>query len=446
MSNIIHRVLKSNTNIDVNFDGGELSSDSGLFLVKEFIHHMGIDHIIRRLFHTNDHASFRFHTDFANIMQALYQIIAGYFEDDRADNLTNEPVFTACLDKVALASQPTMSRFYNRMDETTLDQLLAIQKEIRSVVFSIPGERPNLMLFDLDTTLLNTYGDQEGSAWNYHYQSDGYHPKLCFNGLTGELLKADLRSGTEYCSNGIAEFMQPVFEEFTVDYPYTNMMLRGDSGFAAPELYDLCEEKNCQYAIRLKMNPVLVRKAESIAKILEEKTKEDMVSYACVYGEFQYRADTWKTERRVACKIEKPRNSMIYQYTFVVTTLQMTPEETVKFYCKRGNMENYIKEGKSGFDFSAVSSSSKIVNANRLQIHVLAYNIINWMKRFALPESMEKDTIDTIRLKLIKIASRVVRHAHRIIYKLCSSCPYKKEFFATLDKITHIRVCKHQLE
>ena len=171
-----------------------------------------------------------------------------------------------------------------------------------------------------------------------------------------------------------------------------------------------------------------------------------MVSYACVYGEFQYRADKWKNERRVACKIEKPRNSMIYQYTFVVTTLQMTPEETVKFYCKRGNMENYIKEGKSGFDFSAVSSSSKIVNANRLQIHVLAYNIINWMKRFAFPESMEKDTINTIRLKLIKIASRVVRHAHRIIYKLCSSCPYKKEFFATLDKITHIRVCKHQLE
>lgn len=62
-------------------------------------------------------------------------------------------------------------------------------------------------------------------------------------------------------------------------------------------------------------------------------------------------------------------------------------------------MENFIKECKSGFDFAAVSSSSKTVNANRLQIHVLAYNLFNWFRRLALAVKMRKQQVDTIRLK-----------------------------------------------
>ena len=107
-------------------------------------------------------------------------VLQAHFVDDRADNLRNEPVFTACLDKPVLASQPTISRFFNRMDETTLKQFEDIQKKMHSIIFSLPGQRPIIMVFDLDTTLLNTYGDQQGSAWNYHYQSDGYHTNVCF--------------------------------------------------------------------------------------------------------------------------------------------------------------------------------------------------------------------------------------------------------------------------
>ena len=52
----------------------------------------------------------------------IYMIIAGYFEDDASDELTNDPVFKPVLNKDALASQPTVSRFFNRMDEDTLNQ------------------------------------------------------------------------------------------------------------------------------------------------------------------------------------------------------------------------------------------------------------------------------------------------------------------------------------
>ena len=98
-------------------------------------------------------------------------------------------------------------------------------------------------------------------------------------------------------------------------------------------------------------------------------------------------------------------------------------------------MENFIKEGKSGFDFSSVSSASKVVNANRLRVHALAYNLFNWFRRLALAKNMRKQQIHTIRLKLLKVAARAVHSARYTIFKLCSSCPYKKEFYDTLSNI-----------
>ena len=120
--------------------------------------------------------------------------------------------------------------------------------------------------------------------------------------------------------------------------------------------------------------------------------------------------------------------------------MESSPEKITKFYCKRGTMENYIKESKNGFDFAAVSSSSKIVNANRLQVHALTYNIFNWFKRLVLPTTMRTQLVDTIRLKLLKVATRVVHSARYITFKLCSSCPYKKEFYETLDNINKLQL------
>lgn len=94
----------------------------------------------------------------------------------------------------------------------------------------------------------------------------------------------------------------------------------------------------------------------------------------------------------------------------------------VLFYCGRGKIENFIKEGKIGFDFSSVSSYSMVVNANRLQVHALAYNLFNWFRRLVLSANMRKQRIDTIRLKLLKIAAKAVHSARYIIFKLCSSC------------------------
>lgn len=430
--------LKSNRKIKINFDGGDLSSDAGLILIKEFISKLGIDKLFCHLFKTNDSALYRHHTDKENLLQMIYMIIAGYFEDDASDELTNDPVFKTVLDKDALASQPTISRFFNRMDEDTLNQFLAIGRILRKKIYNI--QIPEAIILDLDSTLLDTYGKQEGKAFNYHYQANGYHPLVCYDGMTGDLIKIQLRDGSQYSSTGVTDFLQPVLDEYLNDYPNIKLLLRGDSGFATPELYKQCEENGTGYVIRLKENAVLRSKVEYLADKLDEITKDNKVNYAVVYGEFMYQASSWPYERRVVCKVEKPENQLVYMYTFIVTNMDSSPEYLIKFYCKRGLMENFIKESKSGFDFASVSSHRRIVNANRLQVHALAYNIFNYFRRLALSANMRKQRIDTIRLKLLKIAAKATHSARYVIFKLCSSCPYKNEFYETLSNINQLNV------
>lgn len=433
MAIVTGTALESNKNFRVNFDGGNLSSDGGLLLLKEFYHKLGVKALLKKHFHTTDSASFRIHKDHENLLQMLYQITGAYFQDDHADSLRNDPVLNAVIGKNALASQPTLSRFHNRMDAQSLEQLEEIQRIFRGRVYSV--EKPEHILFDLDSTLLAAYGTQEGEAFNYHYQAHGYHPLLCFDGLTGDLLKVELRPGTQYCSKGAATFMLPLLEEYQRDYPKTALFARGDSGFATDELYSLFETNGTSYVIRLKENPVLRRLAEALDSELYDLTREDAVSYAVVYGEFLYKAGSWDYPRRVVCKIEKPYGQMLHMHTFVVTNMDSSPEDLIRFYCKRGQMENFIKECKSGFDMSYVSSSSMIVNANRVQIHALAYNLFNWFRRLTLPESMRKDRIDTVRFKLLKLAARIVRSARYVYFKLCSHCPYQTQFYETLSNI-----------
>lgn len=430
--------LDSNRQIKINFDGGDLSSDSGLLLIKEFVSKIGIDKLIENFFHTKDAASFRQHLDKHNLLQMVYMIIAGYFEDDCSDELTNDPIFKTVLGKDTLASQPTISRFFNRMDEDTLNQFLSIGRLLRKKIYSI--SLPEAVILDLDSTLLDAYGNQEGKAFNYHYQSNGYHPLLCYDGITGDLIRIQLRDGTDYSCTGITDFLQPILDEYLNDYPGISLLLRGDSGFATPDLYKQCEENGTRYVIRLKENAILHKEAAILVDELDKITKDNKVDYAVVYGEFMYKAGPWPYERRVVCKIEKPTNQFNYMYTFIVTNMDSSPEYLIKFYCKRGLMENFIKESKNGFDFSSVSSHSRIVNANRLQIHALAYNIFNYFRRLALSANMRKCRIDTVRLKLLKIASRVIHSARYITFKLCSSCPYKNEFYETLENISRLQV------
>ncbi len=437
MTSVNEKAMNFNKRVKVNFDGGDLTGVAGILLYKEFDDVIGLSRAIEENVHINDGVSHRMHENHDVIMQKIFQNAAGYHADDHADSLKHDPALTMILNKSELASQPTMSRVNQHLDKNTMKQFQGVNRIIIDRFHEL--EAPKIFVLDIDSSNSPTYGDQYGSAYNSHYGENGYHPIFMVDGETGDCLKAALRSGNVYTSRQIVAFVGPERKRIRKKYPDIQIIIRGDSGFATPELYKLCEELGADYVIRLKANQRLQRIAE---EFVEEITSEIDTNegHHVFYREFTYKANSWDKNRRVVLKLEKPIDQLLFIPTFVVTKLEDSPKDTVQFYAKRGTMENYIKEGKLGFAFGKMSSTEFEINSNKLQMAILAYNLNNGLRRLCMPKKMKKHQIQTIRLCLIKIAGKISRSGRYITFKLASSSLYKEAFFSTLNRIQQLRL------
>jgi hypothetical protein len=119
-----------------------------------------------------------------------------------------------------------------------------------------------------------------------------------FDGLTGDYIKAELRPGNVYTSRDVAAFSEPIIHAYREKYPWLTIILRGDSGFAVPDLYSLCEEYEIHYAIRLKANNKLNEKAQAIEEQLRKNLTLHTAPAYVFYKEFEYQANTWEVPRR----------------------------------------------------------------------------------------------------------------------------------------------------
>jgi len=431
---ISEKRMNFKSNLKLNFDGGNLTSDSGLLLYKEFDNKIGFNQEIKENLSLNDSVNHRNHENEDVILQRIYQNAAGYHADNDANDLRHDTTFQIVLDKKTLASQPTISRVNNKVNKENMKQLQRANFNLLDKIHTLSP--PKEIIFDLDSTNCQTYGQQYGAAYNYHYGANGFHPLLMFDGVTGDLIKAKLRAGNVYTSRKAVKFIGPVFKKYSKKFRKIPLYLRADSGFAKPGIYRISEEHNIFYTIRLKANAKLYELANPFEEKLAQKMQGKLHEKQVVYGQFNYKAGSWKKERKVIVKIEKPKGQLTYNYIFIVTNIKNWPaRKIVKFYCQRGTMENFIKEGKNGFAFGKMSSSEYWANANKLQQMVLAYNLNNWMRRLCFPIQNQSDRIRTIRTKLIKIAGRIVKTGRYIYYKLASSCPNKKLFFRVLTNI-----------
>jgi len=422
--------LNFNKNFLYDFEGGNLSSDSGLLIVRSFVEKLGVRKLLEDAFNGKVDKP---HKNASIIEQLIYTTIAGYSSDNASNALKNDPIFVNILNKNDLASQPTISRLINALGEDEVDifnRLLEILYEKGN-----PAHSKKEIILDLDSTLFETFGQQEETSYNYHYNSKGYHPLMLFDGVNGDLMKVELRNGKVYTSNNVKVFMESILYWIDKKYPGAKILLRGDSGFAVPELYELCEEYGIEFVIRLKSNSSLKKHATFALNLFEEQCAADYTKNHELYDDFYYKANSWKKPLRVICKVERALGELLPRATFIVSTLKSGKKVVAEAYNKRGNMENYIKEVKRDFFMECASHSNFLANAIKTLIKGLAYNIINIMKRTVLPEDNNKQQLLSIRTKFIKIACRVVKTARRTIFKICSSYPWKIQFQRMMENV-----------
>ncbi len=261
------------------------------------------------------------------------------------------------------------------------------------------------VVLDMDSTESPVHGQQEGSAYNGHFESVCYHPLLLFN-QHGDCLAAKLRPGNVHSAEDWEELLLPEIERQQNNGK--EVAFRGDAAFAKPEIYEASEERGVKYAIRLPANENLRREvAELLVRPVGRPTRKPLVRYQS----FLYRAASWSQARRVVAKVEHHAGELFPRDNFIVTNLTLPSRSVVRFYNKRGTAEQWIKEGKQATHWTRLSCHRFRANEVRLQLSVLAYNLGNLWRRLGLPQRIKSWSLTSLQHRLMKTGGRLVKHA-----------------------------------
>ena len=436
MVTLQEKAVKFNNNLIVSHDGGRLSSDSGLVLIDELMDAFQFTQLSEDIVTFNDSRKYWTHTNHKILKQLILQIIGGYHTDSAANILQHDPVLQTLSTDEPLASQSSISRLYDRVEGETVKTLQVFNQALIDKARLVRNDTN--MIIDLDSTHSDTFGHQEQTAYNAHYGTNGYHPLVAFDGLTGDFLKAKLRSGNQYTSNGVKEFLEPLLEHYNQAIPTTDILVRGDSGFATPDVYDLCDLYENQYVIRLKANRNLYRLAEEFVFYDNHHPWDEKEVY---YHSVSYQAASWFKPRRVCIRSTREVGELLFKHSFIVTNFSenISAKRVFETYNKRGTMENYIKEAKNSFFFDKTDSPRFIENEARMMISLLAYNLVNFLRTLCFEPKSKGIQVNTIRLRLFKVAGKLVSTARQMYLKLSSAHVYQREFYAVFRKIQGIR-------
>lgn len=408
----------------VDFRGGRLTSDGGWPWVAEADHALGLTDALAAVLPDPRRRRGR-HSLLELLRQRIYQIAAGYEDQDDADTLRTDPLLKLVCGRLPesdpdLASQPTLSRLENAFSARACYRLAAALGE----VYLRERERdgvPTHIVLDLDSTDDPTHGEQEGSAYHGYFRQHMYHPLLVFDGESGQFITAILRPGTAHAGHGALAILRRLVARLRARWPHVSIELRADAGFAKPEIYAWCEQERIAYTIGLGTNARLAALAAPLAAAALAQQAANDGAKVRLFDETSYQAGSWPHERRVIIKAEvlaKGANTR-----FVVTTRPDPPAALYAWYTDRGETENWIKDLKLGCFADRLSCHRFLANQVRLLLHGAAYCLLDTLRRWLVQTGTERMALETVRLRLIKIGGRVRQLTTRVHLRLASSHP-----------------------
>ncbi len=409
------------------FDGGRLTSDGGVLLLGQAERRLGIaDRLAACIADPRDQGGVVHRV--ADILRAR-MLACGYEDADDLDALRHDPGFKLALGKlpggpIGLASQPTMSRWENAPSTRELIRLTGTLVDLYCASYPAP---PAAVTLDIDDTVDVVHGAQQLSFWNGHYGERCFLPIHVYDTATGRPVVMLLRTGKTPSGAEVAGHLRRLVRRIRRHWPETRITLRGDGHYGRPEPMAWCEANGIDYIFGLPGNralhadPVIVTASDACAT---DRALRGLVELRR-YAETRYAAKSWGAAgRRVVARIEA--SSLGLDIRFVVTSLAEGSAERIydTLYCARGQAENLIKLHKAQLKSDRTSCRSANANQMRLILHTAAYWLL-WTVRRAMPATAALRTAEfaTIRLRLLKLAARVIETASRIRIAFASTCP-----------------------
>jgi len=415
-----------------DFDGGDLTSDGGLPLLREVDRKIGLIDAIDRAIHDPRCQWLIEHDQRTILAQRIFGIAAGYEDLNDHQTLRDDTLLKAITDRKLkrrqseqdpLSSPPTLCRLENRV---TRQDLAGMAKVLVEAFVASHDAPPEELVLDFDATDDAVHGNQEGRFFHGYYDHYCFLPLYVFCGQ--QLLVAYLRPSNIDGALHARAVLRLLVNRLRAAWPDVRILFRGDSGFARWKLMRWCEKNRVDYVIGLARNKVLERVAEPFmaeAEAAYEKTQQKVRNF----HEIAYAADTWDRERRVIVKAERlPKGANL---RLVVTNLDDLCPHCVydETYVLRGDMENRIKEQQLMLFADRASCHSFLANQFRLILSSAAYVLVETLRRTALAGTeLATAQVNTIRLKLFKVAARVVVSVRRVVLHLSTAYPLQNLF------------------
>jgi hypothetical protein len=416
------------------FDGGALSSDGGVLLLRELDRSLGLTRSVASCFQDRRDPRLIEHTVHNLVAQRVLGLALGYEDLNDHQTLRHDLLLGAASGKPdgePLASAPTLnrlelsshrqSRYHKLQPEPVKMESLLLKLGVRTL-----KHRQREAVIDLDATDDPLHGRQEGRFFHGYYETYCYLPLYAFIG--DAIVWAQLRTANRDASDGTLEALEKIVPAIRRRCPKARIVVRADSGFCREQILAWCEAHGVDYVIGLARNERLL----ALLTPALDRARERAIlcgGTTRVYAEFSYRTQkTWSRPRRVIGKAERlgdkdnPR--------FIVTSLARNGEELYeKVYCARGEMENRIKEQQQDLFADRLSSAGFAANQLRLWLSAFAYVLVERLRAVALKgTALAQASAGTIRLKLFKLAARVEVSVRRIRVRLADASPIQALF------------------
>jgi len=429
--------LNFDPRLKLDFHGSRVTSDAGLLAYRELDDALGLTDLVGDELVDPRTGKNGQHALTGLFRQSVFGRLAGYEDVNDADRLGRDPAMRWIVGGRAVAKTAASSSQMGRFETEFLatDENLAALADLSGQWIDRVQERhrPKTVVLDMDSSVSPTHGDQEGTAYNGHFGCTCYHPLFVFNQF-GDLERCALRSGNVHSAADWRSVLEPVVARYRDKA--MRRFFRGDAAFALPDLYDFLEAEGYNYTIRLKANAIL---QQAIAYLLKRPVGRPPIEVRRYYANFCYRAQSWKTPRRVVAKVEWHPGELYPRVGFIVTNLSRPAERVVAFYNQRGTCEQWIKEGKNAVKWTRLSCCSFAANAVRLQLHALAYNLANFMRTLALPEAVAHWSLTSLREKLVKIGAKIVAHSRYVTFQMAEVAVPRDMFAEILRLIAQLR-------
>ena len=428
--------------VELDFDGGRLSSDAGLVLLKDPDEQLGLTHNLAAVL-SDPRDPRRVHFTQRDLLkQRVLQIAAGYEDANDANTLRHDPIFKLLLDRLPetgapLASQPTISRFENRVSRTELYRMALVLVDQFLAAYVRP---PKLIVLDFDDTEDPVHGGQEQARYDGYYGGYCFLPLHLYEGLSGRLITTIFKA-KRFTGAQMLAVLTRLVKRLRQAWPHTLLIFRGDSHFAYPEVMQWIEEQpDLSYVTGLTSNRVLTELAREIVAQAKRVYERDGGKITRFHST-RYQAGTWSRSRRVVIKVEVSAQGV--NARFVVTDMEDARTKVLyqQIYCARGQAENEIKDHKLYLKSDRTSCHRFEANQFRLFLHSAAYVLLDTLRREVLKTTpWASATMETIQLHLLKLGARVQECTDWIKISLPSSCPVAPVLRRSLTLLACVRL------